>query len=64
MPDGLEITLGDSISGGGGSTTLRLYPDAFEAWPDAPSGCAQATYLTTVHDVSIDETPPGWPRTR
>ena len=57
LPDGLEITLGDSISGGGGFTTLSLYPDAFKAWPDAPSGCAQATHLTSIHDVSLDETP-------
>ena len=59
LPDGLEITLGDSVTAGGGSTTVRLYPDAFKAWPDAPPGCAKATYLTSIHDVRLDETPQG-----
>ena len=57
LPDGLQVALGDSISAGGGSTTLRLYPDAFDRWPDAPSGCAGATYLTSIHDVKIGEQP-------
>lgn len=59
LPDGLEVALGDAISAGGGSTTLSLYPDAFKEWPDAPSGCAGATYLTTIHEVSLDEEPQG-----
>lgn len=59
LPDGVQITLGDSISGGGGSTTLDRAPDAFDAWPDAPSGCAKATYLSTIREVKIGDPPQG-----
>lgn len=59
LPDGLHITLGDSIWGGGGFTTLSQNPDAFRLWPDAPSGCAQATYLASIYDVKIGPGPTG-----
>lgn len=57
LPDGLQIALGDPVIGGGGYTTLSQVPDAFAAWPDAPSGCAGATYLASIYDVSIGERP-------
>ena len=59
LPDGVQITLGDSISGGGGSTTLDRAPDAFDAWPEAPSGCAKATYLSSIREVKISDPPQG-----
>ena len=55
LPDGLQVALGDSITGGGGYTTPSEAPDVFNGWPDAPSGCAKATYLATIYDVKIDE---------
>lgn len=55
LPDGLQIALGDPIYGGGGYLTLSDAPDAFTSWPDAPSGCGQATYLANIHDVSVGE---------
>lgn len=57
LPDGVKITLGDPIVGGGGSNTLQPGTTAFDPWPDAPSGCAQATYLSSIYDVSIGEAP-------
>lgn len=55
LPDGLQVRLGDSISAGGGQLTLDGVPDAFDQWPKAPSGCAEATYLAPIYDVSLDE---------
>ena len=55
LPDGVQITLGDSITGGGGYFTLDGSSDAFASWPDAPSGCAKATYLAGIYDVKITE---------
>lgn len=57
LPDGVQITLGDPVVGGGGSNTLQAGTTAFDPWPDAPSGCAQATYLSTIDDVSTGEAP-------
>ena len=57
LPDGVQITLGDSIFGGGGSSTLEPGTTAFDPWPGDPSGCAGATYLSTIYDVSIGEAP-------
>ena len=59
LPDGLQIALGDPVLGGGGYLTLSEAPDAFDRWPDAPSGCARATYLATIYDVEIGEPPQG-----
>lgn len=59
LPGGLEAALGDAISAGGGYLTLDGVPDAFDQWPDAPSGCAKATYLAPIYDVKIDEAPQG-----
>lgn len=59
LPDGLQITLGDAITGGGGFATLSQAPDAFADWPDAPTGCGKGTYLATIYGVSIDEAPQG-----
>ena len=55
LPDGLRIALGDSISGGGGYLTLSGAPDAFDAWPEAPPSCAEATYLAGIYDVELGE---------
>ena len=55
LPDGLQITVGDQITGGGGYTTLSERPDAFDRWPDAPSGCAKATNLASIYDVKISD---------
>ena len=55
LPDGVQITLGDPITGGGGYFTLSESSDAFAEWPDAPSGCAKATYLAGIYDVEITE---------
>lgn len=57
LPDGVQISLGDPIVGGGGSNTLQGGTTAFDPWPDAPSGCAGATYLSSIYDVSIGEAP-------
>lgn len=59
LPGGVEAALGDAISAGGGYLTLDGVPDAFDRWPDAPSGCAGATYLTSIHDVRLDGAPQG-----
>lgn len=57
LPDGVRIALGDPVVGGGGSNTLQAGTTAFDPWPDAPAGCAQATYLSSIYDVSIGEAP-------
>lgn len=59
LPDGLRVTLGQPIWGGGGFTTLSRSPDAFDSWPDAPDGCARATYLASIRDVSTSAPPQG-----
>jgi hypothetical protein len=55
LPDGLRITLGDSITGSGGYLTLSDAPDAFDPWPQAPPGCAEATSLAGIYDVTLGE---------
>ena len=57
LPDGQRITVGQSIWGSGGYTTLSYTPDAFERWPDAPPGCAQATNLATIYDITVGQRP-------
>lgn len=59
LPDGLRITLGQSIWGGGGYGTLDIATDAFASWPDAPDGCAKATYLAGIREVSTSTPPQG-----
>lgn len=59
LPGGLQIALGDPLSGGGGCTTSGLAADAFAPWPDAPSGCSEGTCLASIHDVTVGEPPQG-----
>lgn len=59
LPDGVQVRLGDSIWGGGGYLNLSDARDAFQLWPDAPSGCAGATYLASIYDVKIGTGPTG-----
>lgn len=57
LPGGAQAAVGDPISAGGGYLTLDGVPDAFDQWPDAPSGCAEATYLAPVYDVHVGKPP-------
>ncbi len=52
--EGLDIHIGDRISGGGGSRRIDATDDWIrEQWPSAPSGCSEVEHATTIHDIEV-----------
>lgn len=59
LPDGLEVTVGDQVYGGGGYTELSENPGVLDSWPDAPAGCRGAGTAVSIYDVKLGEAPRG-----
>lgn len=52
--EGVDIRIGDQISGGGGLQEIESAGDWIrDQWPSAPSGCSEVDYATTIYDIEL-----------